>query len=322
MTHENGPVGGYLDPPWVAAEDISAVREVRRRALDGYVHRDVLPGRGLSVGGRPALTGIDPGAVGRYVVLSVRDPLGGEADGGHALRLASLFGPATEAGSTGLFQTYSAPFGDDVVSVVGTGSGSPELELALVEILEHTRAEVLVYFGTAAGLHPFVHPGDVVVSTGVVRGDGMTRAYVDPSYPAAPSYDVVAAFVGAAQQQGFPVHAGTTRSTDSDVLGNGRPSVGGYLPHRHRETIDEWVRAGVLCNDRESSAVVTLGRLFGRRTGVVLGVTDNYPSGRTLDVGAGVEAAAATLVRGLTALQRFDAERDSRGDRYWAPRGA
>jgi uridine phosphorylase len=206
------------------------------------------------------------------------------------------------------------------VTVVATGSGAPELELALVEIMEHSDAEVVVYFGTAAGLHPFVNPGDVVISSGVVREDGLSAAYVERGYPAAPSYDVVAAFVTAAQTVGASYRVGVTRSTDSDMLGNGRPSVGGYMQPRHAETIDYWVRAGVLTNDREASPVVTLGNLFGRRTGVVVGCTDNFPSGKTLKVGAGMEDAARVLVEGLRTLARFDAERTAADERHWAPR--
>lgn len=309
-------MSGFHDPPGTPAEDLDAARAIRRAVWESSRYRAVLPERGLLIDGRPALTGVDPARVGRYVVLSVRDPLGG-ADDDHAHALASHFGPAEKAGATGLFQASTAPLGDDRVTVVATGSGAPEAELALVELMEHTDAEVFVYFGAAAGLHPRVHPGDVVVSTGVVRGEAMTRAYIAPEFPAAPSWDVVAAFIGAAQEHGFSLQAGTTRSTDSDILGNGRPSVGGYQQPEHRETIDYWVRAGILCNDREASAVVTLARLFGRRTGAVLAVTDNYPAGRPLVVGAAVNEARTTLVEGLRRLQLQDKHVRAAGVPYW-----
>jgi uridine phosphorylase len=279
---------------------------IRRAVWDANPYRDRLPERGLIVDGRPALTGIDPDGVGRYVVLSVRDPLA--AGGvGHAQRLASLFGPAVEVGSTGLFQAWTAPLGDDRVTVVATGSGSPELELALVELMEHTAAEVFCYFGVAAGIHPRVAPGDVVVPTGIVRDEGMTKAYVEAGFPAAASYDLVAEFVAAAAEHGVRAVTGVTRSVDSDLLGNGRPSVGGYQQPEHARILDYWIRAGVLCNDRESAAVVTLATLFGRRGASVLAVTDNFPMGATLDVGAGVAAAETTLVEGLRRLERRDA---------------
>ncbi|GAA0715761.1 extracellular solute-binding protein [Dactylosporangium roseum] len=173
---------------------------------------------------------------------------------------------------------------------------------------------------SGAGVRPVVGPGDVVVSSGVVRDDGMTRAYITPAFPAAPSYDVVAALVQAAHDTGANLHVGVTRSSDSDTVGTGRPSVGGYLQPRHTEIIDYYVRAGVLSNDREASAVVTLSNLFGRRSGVVQGVTDNYTVGKVLDAGAGMDAAARVLVEGLRTLACFDRERAAHGVRHWVPR--
>lgn len=312
-------MAGQLDPTDITEAERAQIEAIRGSAWARYGYRDVLPPRGLTIGGRPALTGTDPRDVGRYVVFTVRDPLGGEHDEPHGLRLARQFGPAREVGATGLFQVYTADMDGTAVTVVATGSGSPELELALVEIMDHSDAEVLVYFGTAAGLHPFVSPGQVVISSGVVREEGMTKAYVDTSFPAAPSYDVVAALVSGAESAEVPYRVGLTRSTDSDPLGNGRPSVGGYFQRSHADVLDYWIRAGVLCNDREASAVVTLGTLFGRRTGVVVGVTDNFPSGKTLMVGAGMENAAETLVAGLRELSRMDATKRAHGRQYWSP---
>ncbi|MGB4136162.1 MAG: hypothetical protein WA971_06345 [Microbacterium sp.] len=312
-------MSGFHTPRGVTDEDRAAADALRQAVWASHPYRDRLPERGLSIDAKPALTGTDPADIGRYVVITVRDPLGG-SDGSHARALAERLGPTRMVGGTGLFQLYTADMDGVAVTVVATGSGAPELELALVEIMEHSDAEVLVYFGTAAGMHPYVTPGDVVISTGVVRGDGLTAAYVDPSYPAAPSYDVVAAFAAAARVERVPHRLGVTRSVDSDMLGNGRPSVGGYMQPRHAETIDYWVRAGVLCNDREASPVVTLGNLFGRRTGAVQGITDNYPSGKTFDVGAGMEDATRVLVAGLRLLAQQDAERDAAGAAHWTPR--
>lgn len=310
-------MSGYHDPPWASDDDLERLAAVRQRGWDDYAYADAVPRLGLTADGRPALTGIDPAAVGRYVVLTVRDPLAGTDGRTHAQELASRFGEATPAGSSSLFDAWSAPLGDDRVTVISTGSGAPELELVLVELMQHTPADVLVYFGTAAGLHPLVHPGNVVVSTGVVRDEAMTQAYVDRGYPASPHHEVVTALLAGAEATGVEAIPGTTRSTDSDILGNGRPSVGGYLPRRHHDTIDRWVQAGVLCNDRESSAIVVLGSLFGRRTGSILAVTDNYPQGRPIVVGAGVDDAVGALVAGLGILEARDRDRPRPRETGW-----
>lgn len=314
-------MSGYHEPAWADERDVELLTEVRGRAWAGYGYAEVLPKLGLSADGLPALTGIHPDRVGRYVVLTVRDPLGGHAGRSHAETLAAEFGPAEPAGSSSLFDAWTAPLGEELVTVVSTGSGSPELELVLVELMQHTPADVLIYFGTAAGLHPYMHPGHVVIATGVVRGEATTRAYIDPSFPAAPHHEVIGALLAGARAESIPAATGLTRSTDSDILGNGRPSVGGYFQPQHRDTIDYWVRAGVLCNERESSAVVTLGSLFGRRTGAVLAVTDNYPHGRPLVVGAGVTEATRTLVAGLRELERQDRHRPRARETGWRTPG-
>lgn len=283
-----------------------------------YRYRNSFPERGLSLHGRPAFTGIDPSDVGRYVIFSVRDPLAA-AGQAHAEQLASSFGRARQVGETALFQTWTADCEDASVTVVGTGSGSPELELAIFELMEHTDADAFLYLGAAAGMHPRVSPGDAVISSGVVRDEGMTRAYVTPSFPGSPSYDVTTALVTGAQKLSASFHVGVTRSSDSDIVGIGRPGVGGFMQPHHAEIIDYYRRAGVLANDREASAVVSLSCLFGRRTGAVLGVADNCTTGARLDAGVATDVARSIVVAGLAELAAFDAARDAAGVRYWSP---
>lgn len=284
----------------------------------GYRYRHAFPKSGLTLDGRPAFTGIEPSQVGRYVVFSVRDPLAA-AGQSHAEQLASSFGPARLVGDTALFQTWSADMGDATITVVGSGSGAPELELALFELMEHTNADAFIYLGAAAGLHPRVSPGDAVISSGVVRDEGMSTAYVTPSFPASPSYDVTTALVAGAHRVSASFHVGVTRSSDSDIVGIGRPSVGGYMQPHHAEIIDYFSRAGVLANDREASAVVSLSCLFGRRTGAVLGVADNCTTGAQLDPSVATDMARKVLVAGLSELVGFDSSRDAAGASYWAP---
>lgn len=287
------------------------------RIWDSYRYRDRIPPRGLLVDGRPAFTGIEPDRVGRYVVISVRDPLGGSMES-HARDLAGAFGSPEQAGSTALFQTWTASLQGEAVTVIATGSGGPEIELALHELTTHTGADTFLFFGTAAGLHPKVRPGDVVISAGAVRDEGMTQAHVRQSFPALAAYDVVSALAGAGNELGVSFHVGVTRSSDSDTVGVGRPGIDGYMQPEHADLIDYYVRAGVLSNDREVSAVLTLATLSGRRGGAVLGVTDNHTIGEQLQPGAGSAEARAVLRRGLQRLIEFDGDSARLGRRYWS----
>jgi uridine phosphorylase len=85
------------------------------------------------------------------------------------------------------------------------------------------------------------------------------------------------------------------------------------------EVVDVWARAGVLNGDRESSAIVTMAQLFGRRGGAVCSVADNIVTGEQFSAGAGHEAAVAIALEGLAVLHRMDTAKRAAGARHWAP---
>ncbi len=218
-----------------------------------------------------------------------------------------------------MFTTYSGWYEDAHVSVVSGGSGSPEAELILHEFLEHTGASAYLRLGGSGGMHESVRPGDVVISQGVVRDEGMTRGYVEPSYPAVASPEIVLALAQAGEDLGVRYHVGITRSSDSDFCGVGRPSVGGYLQPRHLEVLDYYRRAGVLSGDRESAALVTLPLLFGKRGGSICSVADNMVTGEKFRAGAGHDAAQQVALLGLAILARMDRAKADAGQRCWTP---
>ncbi|WP_284750772.1 nucleoside phosphorylase [Arthrobacter sp. efr-133-R2A-120] len=272
---------------------------------DTYKYSANVPRRGLLVNGRPALSQIDVGKVARYVLLTVRDPLCAYDDD-PAAQIARQLDDAEPVGTSGMFSTWTGFYKGVGVTVVSGGSGSPEAELIMHELLEFTPADTFVRVGGSGGIHPRVEPGDVVISTGVVRDEGMTRAYIPASYPAVASYDVVAAMAKSAKRLGHPHHLGITRSSDSDFCGVGRPSVGGYFQPWHMDILETWARAGVLNGDRESAAIVTLAQLFGKRGGSVCSVADNVIADRTFAAGAGHGFGIEIALEGLYELARMD----------------
>jgi uridine phosphorylase len=294
------------------------MKESIRKIYEKYDYAKNVPLKGLTIDGKPALTGIDPSGIGDYVIITVRDPLCDyKAD--PAAQLASHLENAALVAQTGMFTTYSGHYDGAHISIVSGGSGSPEAELILHEFIENTNASTYIRVGGSGGIHESVRPGDVVISTGVVRDEGMTQAYVSPSYPAAASFEVVMALVQASIDLGVRFHAGITRSSDSDFCGVGRPSVGGYLQPRHLEVIDYYRRAGVLNGDRESAAIVTLATLFGRRGGSICSVADNIVTGETFAAGAGHDVAIRVALRGLAILHQMDTEKSLAKQVFWTP---
>ncbi len=280
-----------------------------------YEYENNVPPRGFFINGRPALTQIDPDKVGDYVIVLVRDALCAYGED-PAKVVADRLERAELIGQSGMFTSYSGWYKGAHITAVSGGSGAPEMELILYDYLEFTNASTFIRLGGSGGFGDGVNPGDLVIASGAVRGEGMTRAYIDAGYPAAAHYEVVLAMVQAAETVKHPYHVGVTVSCDSDYVGGGRPGVGGYLQPRNIEHAAVYNRAGCLNGDRESSAVITLSALFGRRGGSVCSVSDNMCSGARFTEGIGHNYALDVVLEGCANLQRMDTQKGEKPNWY------
>ena len=135
--------------------------------LDKYEYIGNVPSRGLIIGGRPAMTQIDPEKVGDYVLITVRDPLCAYGKDPAEL-IAERLDARELIGQSGMFTSYSGYYKQAHVTVVSGGSGSPEMELVLYDYMEYTDAGTFLRVGGSGGIGDNVKPGDVVISSGIV----------------------------------------------------------------------------------------------------------------------------------------------------------
>ena len=283
-----------------------------------YDYADIMQPGGFTIDGKPALTQIDPALVGDYVIMVVRDPLLVYKED-PAILLGRRLENGVLAGQSGMFTTYSGYYKGAHISIVSGGSGAPEAELVLVELMHATKANTFLRLGGGAAIGNDLKSGDVVIASGVVRDDGMSQSYVHAGYPAVCSYELVTAFATAAEEMKARYHIGIGRSGDSEHVGCGRLSVGGYFQPRHAEIIDYYNRAGVLYWDRESSAIVTLSSLFGRRGGAVVSVDNNLVTREPFTPGDGQDTAIEIVFEGLANLHRMDQQKQQKKQTYWTP---
>jgi len=171
------------------------------------------------------------------------------------------------------------------LSVASTGIGAPSTAI-LIEELANLGATTLIRVGNSGGLDPTLGLGDLVVTTGAVRDDGTSRAYVAPEYPAVAHYEVVAALAQAAERSGHPWRAGVTWSLDAFYARNARSgnagellsmSHGAYWTPAHEEKIRSMQAAGVLNCEMEAGILLTLAGLFRLRAGCLCVVSDRTP---------------------------------------------
>lgn len=287
-----------------------------RQMQERYEYAANIPERGLMIDGKPAMTQIDPDQVGDFVLFTVRDPLCAY-DKDPAKQIADRMTNSVCIGQSGMFSSYTGEYKGARITVVSGGSGSAEAELALYDYMEYTNATTYLRVGGSGGLGDCVRPGDIVISSGVVREDGMTQSYIPPEFPAVCHHEVVLAMIRAAEKRNISYHVGITLSVASDFVGCGRPGVGGYIQPWNTERPGIYNRAGVLNGDRESAGIVTLATLFGLRGGSVCSVADNIVTGEVFAEGAGHEHAIDIALEGCAILNQMDKVRGTA--KFWTP---
>lgn len=283
-----------------------------------YEYWSRVPYPGLVINNKPAITQVDIDKVGDYLIYLVRDPLGAYGKD-PAERMAERLENAECIGNSGMFLSYTGYYKGAKITCVSGGSGCPEVELAINDFMEYTNCSTFLRVGTSGGVAEKVKVGDCVITSGVFREDGTSRAYIGDGFPAYCHYEVVAALVQAAEQLGMSYHVGVTACMDSDFVGNGRPSVGGYLQPDNINKLGTYNRAGVLNTDRESSIIMTMCNLFERRGGAVFNVTDNLISGEKFREGAGTETSIDLALEGIAVLHQMDMKKAQAGKENWFP---
>lgn len=213
------------------------------------------------------------------------------------------------------YRTVTGTYDETPISVTSTGIGSPSAAIA-VEELAAVGVETFIRVGSCGAIQPDVEIGDLIITSGGVRQEGTSKAYVRETYPAVADYEVVTALVAAAERLGYNYHVGVSASTDSFYAGQGREGFEGY--QSPDQTLYEELRnANVQNFEMEASAICTLASVYGLRAGAVCTVYAN----RTTDEFRveGQSRATKTASLAVALLDRMDeVKREAGADRWHA----
>ena len=94
------------------------------------------------------------------------------------------------------------------------------------------------------------------------------------------------ALIEACERLGYRYHLGIVCSVGSFYVGQERPVTGGFWQTGVDSLIEDLQKAGVACLEMECSALFVLARLFGMRSGAVLGAVANRVTNAFGDNGA------------------------------------
>lgn len=237
-------------------------------------------------------------------------------DPGRVAMISAGWDSFEEVGHNREFVTHTGTIEGEPVSAISTGIGNPSMA-TVVESLARLGSKTLLRVGTTGSIQAGIELGDLIISTGSVRLDGASKAYVRSEYPAVAHAEVVMALVEACEEFGYRYHLGVTASTDSWYPGQGRPGYGDYHPSFVKALLPDLQAAGVLNFEMESSALLTVSGLYGLRAGAIFAVVANRVDD-TFQV-AGVDRAVAAANRAVLLLGEMDRQKQAAGAAHWHP---
>jgi uridine phosphorylase len=270
-------------------------------------HRVALP-----VGERQYHIGLGPGELAEYILLP------GDPD--RTGRIATRFESVEMEHRHREFASVTGRYRGQRLSVVSTGIGTDNVEIAVAEILAITNRPTFIRVGSCGGLQPEMGLGDLVVSTGAVRLESTTSYFVHDGYPAVADYEAVVALIEAGHRLGHRVHVGLTATAPGFYGAQGRPIP--HLPIRYPDLAEEMARQRVMNFEMEASALLVLAGLARCRAGVVCAVfaqrsTGDFVVGETKD--AAEAACVETGLESLLILAEMDRRKEQAATERWRP---
>ena len=213
-------------------------------------------------------------------------------DPGRVLKMAATWEGGEELAFHREYRSARGIYKGVPIGAISSGVGAPSLEIATQEFAV-IGGKTIIRVGTCGALRAEIEPGDLIVPVAAVRRDGTSDRYLPLEHPAFADPEVYLALIEACESLGYRYHLGVVCSVGSFYLGQERPVAGGFWQSGADGLIDDLRKAGVACLEMECSALFVLARLFGMRSGAVLGAVANRATNAFGDNGAEERTIAA-----------------------------
>jgi uridine phosphorylase len=202
--------------------------------------------------------------IGKYVILP--------GDPGRVPLIAAKLDNAEQVAYNREYNVYSGYLDGEKVTVCSTGIGGPSAAIAVEELIK-CGADTFIRVGTSGGMDLKVTGGDLVVAQAAIRGDGTSKEYLTPDYPAVADFAVTKALAEEAEvlskdEDGERFHIGVVQSKDS-FYGEVEPEsspLANYLLQRW----DSYLKSGCLASEMEAATVFSVALTRRVRAGAVV----------------------------------------------------
>ena len=171
------------------------------------------------------------------------------------------------------FHIYNGNYENKPVAVCSTGIGCMSAAVAIEELI-NIGCKYFIRIGTCGSLSSQINPGDIIIATGAVRGDGASKEYIPIEYPAVADYRTVTALRNRAKKESTNYSLGIIRTHDAFYM-ESPFAFGDY-----KKRISIWAEAGTLAIENESSTLFVIGSLRKVQVGAILVVAGNLITGK------------------------------------------
>lgn len=210
-------------------------------------------------------TAVAPGDVAPYILLC--------GDPARAYKVAELFDDARKPITHREYVTITGKYKGVDVTVMATGMGPDNTEMAVVEISQIMKSPTFVRIGTCGGLQKHIDVGDLVISSGALRLENTSSAYVHDGYPALAHHEVTLALLQAVTDLKYKHHLGVTATAPGFYGAQGRSTE--TFKALEPELPAKLDQMNVANFEMEASCLFTLSTYAGFRAGAVCTVVAN-----------------------------------------------
>ncbi|PIR20664.1 MAG: uridine phosphorylase [Deltaproteobacteria bacterium CG11_big_fil_rev_8_21_14_0_20_47_16] len=250
-------------------------------------------------------TSVAPGDVAPYILLC--------GDPARAYKVAELFDEARKPITHREYVTITGRYKGVDVTVMATGMGPDNTEMAVIEISQIMQSPTFLRIGTCGGLQKHIAAGDLVISKGAVRMEDTSTAYVYEGYPALAHHEVILAMLQAAKDVGAKHHLGVTATASGFYGKQGRSTD--IFKARDPELPAKLDQMNVANLEMESSCLFTLSTYANFRAGAVCAVVANRHANTFIsddEMATAVMNCCKTGLRAIEILAKMDsAKKDS-----------
>jgi uridine phosphorylase len=160
---------------------------------------------------------------------------------------------------------YTGSYQGTKVTAINGGLYSPQGAI-MGELVCAAGTKHIIRTGSCGALREDIAIGDLVIVTGVVRGEGTTPYYVPDNFSTVADVRVTSALIKAAGMLGLTCHVGTVWTTDA-------------LLRETKERVEAMKSLRVKAVDMVSASLLTVAQLYEVEAGAILAVSDNLITG-------------------------------------------